>query len=43
MAQIDNLNSRLDITKITESCFILQDVYGSEDAIMALIERRTIQ
>ncbi len=28
---------------ITESCFILQDVYGSEDAIMALIERRTIQ
>jgi len=28
---------------ITESCFILQDVYGSEDAIMSLIERGTIK
>ncbi|MEA5510338.1 PIN domain-containing protein [Crocosphaera sp. UHCC 0190] len=27
---------------ITESCFILQDVYGGEDAIMKLIERGTI-
>ncbi len=28
---------------ITESCFILQDVYSSEDAIMFLIERGTIK
>mgnify|MGYP006267233261 CR=1 FL=1 len=28
---------------ITEACFLLQDVYGSEDAIMALIERGTIK
>ena len=28
---------------VTESCFVLQDIYGSEDAIMALIERGTVQ
>jgi predicted nucleic acid-binding protein len=28
---------------ITESCFILQNVYGGEDAIIALLERGTIQ
>ncbi len=28
---------------ISESCFILQDVYGGEDAIMALVERGTIE
>ncbi|WP_287077799.1 MULTISPECIES: pilus assembly protein [unclassified Microcystis] len=28
---------------VTESCFILQDVYGGEDVIMALLERGTIQ
>lgn len=28
---------------ITEACFLLQNVYGGEDAIMALVERGTIQ
>ena len=28
---------------ITESCFILQNVYGGKDAILALVERGTIQ
>ena len=28
---------------ITEACFLLQNVYGGEDAIIALVERGTIQ
>lgn len=28
---------------ITEACFLLQDVYEGEDAVMSLIQRQTIQ
>ena len=28
---------------ITEACFLLQDVYEGEDAVMALLDRQIIQ